>query len=134
MQHTILTIGLLLVITLFTQTRQLFADDYSYQPYPVLLVHGFNSTPKASWGINTDKDKNDKHKISTAIHANKLNDGSYDEENRIAKDFAEQFSGISTWKRMLLHKTQTGFLPYEEAASYYDLNIPYGILLCLQQC
>jgi hypothetical protein len=132
LQHTILTIGLLLVITLFTQTRQLFADDYSYQPYPVLLVHGFNSTPKASWGINTDKEENDERKISTAVLDENLVGKAYVEENSIAKDLAEQFRGISTWNREeseMLPDHQR-FLPHEEAVSYYLENHTFTEYYC----
>ena len=32
-------------------------DDYRYQPYPVLLVHGFNASP-STFGVYTEKEAN----------------------------------------------------------------------------
>ena len=46
----------LLIVVCFT--CYLFADitnDFYFRPYPVLLVHGFNTYVGGTWGINTEK-------------------------------------------------------------------------------
>ena len=32
-------------------------ENYQYQPYPTLLVHGFNSDPYGTYGLMTDKEQ-----------------------------------------------------------------------------
>jgi hypothetical protein len=52
-------------------------DSLKYRPYPVLLVHGFNTFVAGTWGIHTDKEEKEytgnderkpKHMLSTKIN------------------------------------------------------------------
>jgi hypothetical protein len=39
-------------------------DDYFYRPYPILLVHGFNSDSKETWNVSSYKKNSDDYSIS----------------------------------------------------------------------
>jgi hypothetical protein len=47
-------------------------NDFFYRPYPVLLVHGFNTHVGGTWGINTAKTEPMPDKLSTKIRTDGL--------------------------------------------------------------
>jgi hypothetical protein len=50
------TILPILTLILFFGESDLHSQNiYNYQPYPTLLVHGYDATPVGTWGIRTIK-------------------------------------------------------------------------------
>jgi hypothetical protein len=59
--------GVFCFFVLLAASGRVYADDFSYTPYPVLLVHGFNTTIARTWGINTKKQDKESNGLYTAF-------------------------------------------------------------------
>lgn len=105
------------------------AEDYSYQPYPVLLLHGFNSTPLGTWGANTAKQDKKARQISTAV----LEEAPFAGDNRkLGEDLTARFAAYSQYgrpKRSWI-PSPLRYLPYEEEGSYTDENHRFVEFYC----
>ena len=100
-------------------------DDFAYRPYPIILVHGFSSSPEGTWGAQTKKEKDEDKIISTAMDEA----GTYNHNNETAKKLIESFKGLPDWKQ------NKGFfesrmLPFEEINSYKEINNTFVETYC----
>ena len=50
-------LSMVFILNLATISLSQHNDDFSYRPYPVILVHGFRSAPGESWGLHKYKSK-----------------------------------------------------------------------------
>jgi hypothetical protein len=85
-------------------------NTYNYQPYPTLLVHGYNATPAGTWGIRTLKLEESDRMLSTTI--------SYTDEKFLDKknDFKNPFG-----KKLMECYDQNGDVEDRQTESdYYD--------------
>jgi len=130
-------------------------DDYRYQPYPVLLVHGFNATP-STFGTYTEKEANrgdgapkDNNIMSTKMIPNfgdKTNE-SFNREHAAWSLIKEMGAGgnepllnsgsknyfyfnPSDVTGRLAELNRERYYPYEEPNSYTGLNHTYVETYC----
>jgi len=105
--------------------------DYSFQPYPVLLLHGFNSTPFGSWGLVTEKKKNDELGISTKLTS--LEEISR-QKNKIGETLIKKFQGYPAYGNTPIHleeaRSAERMLPHEEKGSYSGVNHSFVEAYC----
>ncbi len=111
----------LFILDLFAQE-----DDFAYRPYPLILVHGFSSSPEGTWGAQTEKEKEEDQLISTKMNE----DDTYDHPIKTARTLIESFRNFPDW-----HQGESGFeidrlIPWEENKSYTDINHTYVETYC----
>jgi hypothetical protein len=63
-------------------------NDFYYRPYPVLLVHGFNTLVGGTWGINVEKTNTKNNRMSTKIKTDGLNPV-WEDSGAAGNDFGE---------------------------------------------
>jgi hypothetical protein len=105
--------------------------NYKYKPYPILLLHGFGSSPEGTWGTDTYVDNGDRdNRISTQIKA-----PYYTEDSKIFKDLHPAFEGIYDYMQSEVDIEADRFLPWEEGKdfnkeSYTGYNHSYLEVFC----
>lgn len=123
----------LLIVLFFVITFPGLAqdDDFAYRPYPLILVHGFSSTPVGTWGARTrklDEGPNGEpdFMISTAFDK----DDPYDEDLPVAKKLVSSFAEFPDYWQQSSDLFEKRFLPWEEKKSYNDINHTYVETYC----
>ena len=105
--------------------QQSIENDFSYRPYPVILVHGFGSAPGESWGAVTKKDKNQDEIISTRM----LDTATMNSDISFGRDLIQSYDNFPGYKDTLdLYFDR--FIPYEEEGSYSGINHTYVETYC----
>jgi hypothetical protein len=64
-------------------------NDFFYRPYPILLVHGFNTYVGGTWGINTDKPNREEYKANMLSTQIRTIDRVWEEGNAKKVDFGQ---------------------------------------------
>jgi len=116
---------LFVLINIFISSNASFAhqnieNDFSYRPYPVILVHGFRSAPGETWGTVTEKSIDQDEIISTRM----LDTATMNSDNQFGWNLIQQYKNFpGYWDSSSLKNKR--IIPHEEKVSYSDINHTY---------
>jgi len=116
---------LFVLINIFISLNASFAqqnieNDFSYRPYPVILVHGFRSAPGETWGTVTEKSIDQDEIISTRM----LDTATMNSDNQFGWNLIQQYKNFpGYWDSSSLKNKR--IIPHEEKVSYSDINHTY---------
>lgn len=130
MYKKLVLLFVLITIIVFNSFSQ--DEEFAYRPYPLILVHGFSSSPVGTWGARTRKKDGKKSSenpdkiISTGIDET----DPFDSEYPIAETLIPTFEDFPGFKQESSKLLEERFLPFEEKRSYIEINHTYVELYC----